>query len=115
RRSSIRPRRGSAGPSPTPRSGPRSRTPRCSWSRSAAATVPFRNSTGPASSEDAGFVALFGPERTTEAFVLDGKAVLRYRGAVDDQYGIGYAKDAPTKTYLVDAIEALLAGKMPAV
>ena len=67
------------------------------------------------SSDDKGFVALFGPERTTEAFVLDAKAVLRYRGAVDDQYGIGYTKDAPSKTYLVDAIEALLAGKTPPV
>jgi mono/diheme cytochrome c family protein len=67
------------------------------------------------SSDDKAFVALFGPERTTEAFVLDTKSVLRYRGAVDDQYGIGYVKDAPAKTYLVDAIEALLAGKAPPV
>ena len=67
------------------------------------------------SSDDKGFVGLFGPERTTEAFVLDAKSVLRYRGAVDDQYGIGYTKDAPAKTYLVDAIEALLAGRMPPV
>lgn len=67
------------------------------------------------SSNDEGFVAIFGPDRTTEAFVLDAKAVLRYRGAVDDQYGIGYTKIAPTANYLVDAIEALLAGKAPAV
>ncbi|MBV8878475.1 MAG: hypothetical protein JO332_00790 [Planctomycetaceae bacterium] len=67
------------------------------------------------SSDDKGFVALFGPERTTEAFVLDSKSVLRYRGAVDDQYGIGYTKDAPSRNYLVDAIEALLAGKNPPV
>jgi len=67
------------------------------------------------SSDDKGFVALFGPDRTTEAFLLDARGVLRYRGAVDDQYGIGYVKDAPSKTYLVDAIEALLAGKMPPV
>jgi mono/diheme cytochrome c family protein len=67
------------------------------------------------SSDDKGFVALFGPERSTEAFVLDSKAALRYRGAVDDQYGIGYTKDAPSRNYLVDAIEALLAGKAPPV
>lgn len=67
------------------------------------------------SSDDKGFVALFGPERSTEAFLLDPKGVLRYRGAVDDQYGIGYTKDAPTRTYLIDAIEALLAGKLPPV
>jgi len=67
------------------------------------------------SSDDKGFVALFGPDRSTETFVLDSKSVLRYRGAVDDQYGIGYTKDAPSKNYLVDAIEALLAGKAPPV
>jgi len=67
------------------------------------------------SSVDKAFVALFGPERSTETFVLDAKAVLRYRGAVDDQYGIGYVKDATSKTYLVDAVEALLAGKAPPV
>jgi len=67
------------------------------------------------SSEDKGFVALFGPDRTTEAYVIDSKAVLRYRGAVDDQYGIGYTKDAPSKNYLIDAIEAVLAGKAPPV
>lgn len=67
------------------------------------------------SSDDKAFVGLFGPERTTETFVLDAKGVLRYRGAVDDQYGIGYSKAAPTQTYLIDAIEALLAGKTPRV
>jgi hypothetical protein len=67
------------------------------------------------SSDDRGFVAIFNPERTTETFALDAKGVLRYRGAVDDQYGVGYAKESPSRTYLVDAIEALLAGKMPPV
>jgi hypothetical protein len=65
------------------------------------------------SSDDKGFVALFGPDRTTESFVVDAKGVLRYRGAVDDQYGIGYTKDAPTQNFLVDAIEAVLAGRSP--
>jgi mono/diheme cytochrome c family protein len=67
------------------------------------------------SSSDKAFVALFGPDRTTEVFLLDARGVLRYRGAVDDQYGIGYAKDAPSKTYLVDAIEAVLGGKAPTI
>src|SRR5258706_6543120 len=44
------------------------------------------------SSNDKGFVALFGPDRTTEAFVLDSKSVLRYRAAVADQSRIGHAK-----------------------
>jgi hypothetical protein len=30
---------------------------------------------------------------TTEVFILDRARTLRYRGAVDDQYGIGYQKD----------------------
>jgi mono/diheme cytochrome c family protein len=67
------------------------------------------------SSDDKGMIAIFGPERSTEAFVLDDKGVLRYRGAIDDQYGIGYTKDAPSRNYLIDAIESLLGGKTPAV
>ncbi|HLY11683.1 MAG TPA: peroxiredoxin [Planctomycetota bacterium] len=67
------------------------------------------------SSDDKGFVALLGPDRTTEAFVIDSKGVLRYRGAVDDQYGIGYAKAAPSQNFLVDAVEAVLGGKTPHV
>ena len=54
-------------------------------------------------------------ERTCEALVVDGSAKLRYRGAIDDQYEIDARKDAPTKTYLVDALEAVLAGREPAV
>jgi mono/diheme cytochrome c family protein len=61
--------------------------------------------------DDKVFVPLFAPERTTEAFLLDSKGVLRYRGALDDQYGIGYQRDLATKNYLADAIEAVLAGK----
>lgn len=49
-------------------------------------------------------------ERTCEALVLDGRAVLRYRGAIDDQYGLGTRKDRPTKSYLIEAIDAILAG-----
>jgi len=67
------------------------------------------------SSEDKGFLAIFSPDRSTEAFVLDDQGVLRYRGAVDDQYGIGYTKEAPSRNYLSDAIDSLLAGRSPAV
>ncbi len=61
--------------------------------------------------DDKVYGPIFEPQRTTEAFLLDSKGVLRYRGAVDDQYGIGYQRDAATKNYLADAIEAVLAGK----
>lgn len=47
-------------------------------------------------------------ERTCEALVLDGRARLRYRGAIDDQYRIGVAKERPDANYLTDAVDALL-------
>src|SRR5205823_6187646 len=39
-------------------------------------------------------------ERMCEAIVIDGRAQVRYRGAIDDQYGLGTRKDAPAKHYL---------------
>jgi peroxiredoxin len=50
-------------------------------------------------------------ERTPEVIVLDGRAKIRYRGAIDDQYGQGVRKDRPRREYLRDALEALLAGR----
>ncbi len=54
---------------------------------------------------------LAGAARTCEVVVLDGRAVVRYRGAIDDQYGVGTRKPAPTRNYPADAIEAVLAKK----
>ena len=65
--------------------------------------------------DDPVFAPLLAPTRSTEAFVLDAASVLRYRGAVDDQVQIGYHRDAPTRTYLLDAVAALLAGREPPV
>jgi thiol-disulfide isomerase/thioredoxin len=45
---------------------------------------------------------------TTEVFVLDPANTLVYRGAVDDQYGFGYALDAPRNEYLRIALDSLL-------
>jgi len=50
-------------------------------------------------------------ERTCEALVIDGDGVLRYRGAIDDQYGLGFAKEAPSKHFLANAIEAVINGE----
>lgn len=50
-------------------------------------------------------------ERTCEVLVLDGRAVLRYRGAIDDQYAIGKRKPAAANQYLRDALDQVLAGK----
>ena len=60
---------------------------------------------------DGRLAAALGARRTTDVFVLDGLGVLRYRGALDDQYGIGYARKEPSRSYVVDAIEALLGGR----
>ncbi len=52
---------------------------------------------------------------TSEVFLFDRARTLRYRGAIDDQYGIGYSKPAPTKSYLADAIDGLLSTEAIAV
>lgn len=52
---------------------------------------------------------------TTEVFVLDRAHTLVYRGAVDDQYGLGYALAAPRHNYLRDALAAVLDGRQPEV
>lgn len=49
-----------------------------------------------------------GATRTPEVCVLDSNRLLRYRGRIDDQYGIGYAKDKLGAQELVDAIESLV-------
>ncbi len=50
---------------------------------------------------------------TGEVFLLDPARTLIYRGAVDDQYGVGWAHEAATHPYLERALEALLAGREP--
>ena len=52
-----------------------------------------------------------GVERTPEVFVLDADRVVRYRGRVDDQFGLGVHRAAPTRRDLAVAIEDLLAGR----
>src|SRR5436309_8708739 len=53
----------------------------------------------------------FGATRTPEVFLLDAERRLRYRGRVDDQYGVGTQRAKPTRRDLADAIAELLAGK----
>ncbi|HEV3120581.1 MAG TPA: redoxin domain-containing protein, partial [Isosphaeraceae bacterium] len=52
-----------------------------------------------------------GALRTPEVFVLDQERIVRYRGRIDDQFGLGYHRPAPTEPDLQNAIEAILAGK----
>jgi peroxiredoxin len=52
-----------------------------------------------------------GADRTPELYVFDSDRNVRYRGRVDDQYGIGYIREAARRHDLVAAIDELLAGK----
>lgn len=72
--------------------------------------------------DDAGFAgeAIHDPSRavagalgaltTTEAFVLDDRGTIRYRGAVDDRIGLGYVRAEPRTTPLADAVDAVVGG-----
>lgn len=53
-------------------------------------------------------LAELGAKTTTECFVLDRSRTLIYRGAIDDQYGIGYSTEAPQRRFLTQAIDAAL-------
>src|SRR5262249_52047749 len=55
----------------------------------------------------------FDARRTPEAFVLDRDRRVRYRGRIDDQYGVGIHKPTATRHELRDAIDAVLAGRQP--
>lgn len=50
-------------------------------------------------------------ERTPEVFLIDANRVVRYHGRIDDQYGVGYARDKKTRSDLAIAVEELLSGK----
>jgi thiol-disulfide isomerase/thioredoxin len=60
-------------------------------------------------------LAVLGATATTEIFVLDPARTLIYRGAIDDQYGLGYALDAARNHYLADALNAALTGARPKI
>ncbi|WP_439621675.1 redoxin family protein [Gemmata sp.] len=64
---------------------------------------------------DGKLTAALGATSTTEVVVLDAARTVVYRGAIDDQYGLGYALDAPRNRYLVAALDEALAGKPPAI
>jgi mono/diheme cytochrome c family protein len=48
---------------------------------------------------------------TTEVFLLDAARTLVYRGALNDQYGLGYSKEQPARHFLRDAVAAMLRGE----
>ena len=65
--------------------------------------------------QDESFARHMSALTTTDVFVLDSARTVVYHGAVDDQYGIGFARDAASHHFLKDAIEATLAGQVPEV
>lgn len=57
----------------------------------------------------------FGVQRHPTVYLLDEKHVVRYQGRIDDQYGVGFHRPAPTRRDLVEALEEVLAGKTVSV
>jgi peroxiredoxin len=53
----------------------------------------------------------FSAVRTPEVFLLDEERIVRYRGRIDDQYGVGVIRKAPERRDLAEAIDELLAGQ----
>ncbi len=56
--------------------------------------------------------AAYGAERTPEIFLFDKGGTLRYHGAPDDNHE---DPEAVKQTYLRDALDAVLAGQVPAL
>lgn len=60
---------------------------------------------------DGGLARALDARTTTEVFVVDARGTLRYRGALNDQYGIGFALPAAREHFLRDALVALATAK----
>ncbi|MEO8493588.1 MAG: redoxin domain-containing protein [Planctomycetota bacterium] len=56
-------------------------------------------------------VDLFGARRTPEAFVLDRRRHIRYRGRIDDRFGYTFKRDEARDEDLENALKEVLAGK----
>lgn len=55
---------------------------------------------------------LYSVEITPHTFVIDREGILRYQGPVDD---VAYRQRTPSRFYVDEAVEALLAGRLPEV
>ncbi|HWG44482.1 MAG TPA: redoxin domain-containing protein [Gemmataceae bacterium] len=53
----------------------------------------------------------FDAQRSPEVFVLDERRIVRYRGRIDDQYGVGVQRPQPARRDLAIALSELLAGR----
>jgi mono/diheme cytochrome c family protein len=54
-------------------------------------------------------------QTTTDVIVVDAHRTVVYHGAIDDQYGFGYARAEPREHFLRDAVESLLQGQQPSI
>jgi peroxiredoxin len=52
-----------------------------------------------------------GAQRTPEVFVVDRQRRIRYWGRIDDQFGVGYARNEPQQADLKRTLDELLAGQ----
>jgi hypothetical protein len=61
------------------------------------------------------FADALGAESTADVIVINESRTVVYHGAIDDQYGFGYSLEAARKTFLVDALDAILEKRLPAI
>jgi peroxiredoxin len=61
---------------------------------------------------DCSVANLFDAQTTPHVFVIDREGILRYRGPVDD---VTFRQRKPTRFFLDEAVESLLAGQFPAL
>jgi len=54
---------------------------------------------------------MLGVESTGDVFILDAQHRIQFRGAVDDQYGLGYTKPIVTRHLLRNALDAMVSGQ----
>ncbi|MDO8754835.1 MAG: redoxin domain-containing protein, partial [Anaerolineales bacterium] len=59
---------------------------------------------------DCSVADLFEAQTTPHIFVMDREGILRYRGPVDD---VTFRKKTPSRFFLDEAVESLLAGRLP--
>ena len=52
---------------------------------------------------------------TCEVYLIDGRGTLIYRGAIDDQYGIGFVREKAKNHYLVEALNSHLKREVPSI
>jgi peroxiredoxin len=57
-------------------------------------------------------VDLYGGLTTPHVFVIDATGIVRYQGAFDD---MTFRKRQPSRSYLIEAVQALLSGTLPEV